>query len=77
MIYTTISLILMRREEGITVPVDIITFIAENAIMYYVHAKVALVFTYFTLNCKLYLNIGIVFAVNMYKLKILKAIKLP
>lgn len=33
--------------------------------------------TCFTLNCKLYLNIGIVFAVNMYKLKILKAIKLP
>ena len=50
MIYTTISLILMRREEGVTVPVDIITFIAENAIMYYVHAKVALVLP-LTVSC--------------------------
>ena len=49
----------------------IVTFTEENAIWYYVYTKTAIFFTYFTINCKMYLIIGIVFYVNMCKLKIL------
>ena len=72
MIYATISPILMKREEDVvTAPVDIVTFTAEDALWYYVYAKTAIAFTYFTINCKFYLNIGIAFDVNMCKPKIL------
>ena len=70
MIFVTISLILTRREEDVVAaPVDMVTYTAENAIRYYVYAKKAIVFTYIPINCKLYLNIAIVFDTNMCELK--------
>ena len=50
-----------KQEDVVTAPVDIVTLTAENAIWYYLYAKTATVFTYFTINCKLYLNISMVF----------------
>ena len=70
MIFATISSILMRRQEDVvTAPVDMVTYTVENAIRYYVYAKKAIVLTYIPINCKLYLNIAIVFDTNMCELK--------
>ena len=72
MSYTTISEILIRREDDIVpTSVDIVTFTAGYAIWYHFHANAAIAFTYFTINCQLYLNIYIVFNVIMSKCKIL------
>ena len=60
----------MRREEDVVAtPMDMVTYTAENAIQYHVYAKKAIVFTYIPINCKLYLNIAIVFDTNMCELK--------
>ena len=55
----------MRKEEDVvTASVDMVTFIAENGICL---QKQQFFFTYFTINCNLYLNITIVFDGNVCK----------